>query len=50
MELWQTSYDGVMQIPYSRRKRLVDEKDQLEKKRVQQRKAAAKMPRARKRR
>ena len=50
MELWQTSYDGVMQIPYSRRKRLVEEKEQLERSRANKRKAAAKMPRGRRRR
>ena len=49
-ELWNLSPQDVMEIPFSRRKRLVEKKDELERKRKADQDAASSRMRSRSRR
>lgn len=50
MELWGVPYDDVMSLPYSRRKRMVENKQDLEKRRANRQKTNAGINKARRRR
>ena len=50
MELWHSQYPDILKIPYSRRKRFVEEKENLERKRLAKAKANAAASRVRRRR
>jgi hypothetical protein len=46
-ELWHLGYEDMMRLPYSRRKRLVEKKDELERKRVAREESEARRARSR---
>ncbi len=49
VELWHIPVQDVMAIPYSRRKRMVESKDQLERRRKQEAESASSRAKARRR-